>query len=428
MYSTTIASVAAFLGIVFIKNKKLYFLLMLVYVLPVVYQEILYRNKNYEFVNEYIYIISNLKESFDLYFYFILLIPVFSIFFERLIIRFTNPKSIKNTSSINIKNLIIKLNKRRAILIVIFYISVALLIISIDGIENLFFPPKRFFSINEKVTLASQFFINACYVLLYLIYRARFSKSSILFLALNFVIALLYPLSISSRAVVFVPLIIFCVELFIFRSKFMLFAMGFVCFFGYLFALTSRGNIGLDNFFSNAEKFLSVDYFLLIKSSIYNTFIGVSGLTLALDAVKFDLYSSSNPIDFLIYLSPIPSILLPAEVFSKVSYSGVFGFVNVGINVDLVSEMYLWFKSLGLSVAALILGLMFGITSYFLNKQANELIKFSAFFAFLYFLLLSQQAPLRAASRPMIYLLIILMVINIFNRFKSKRSFWRMVV
>jgi hypothetical protein len=147
--------------------------------------------------------------------------------------------------------------------------------------------------------------------------------------------------------------------------------------------------------------------------------LSISGL-MTLTATLSGLNSGSVDVNpdillFLLYISPVPSFLLPARIFEYTSLSQYLGIDPdvLGINVDLISESILWMSWYGPLCIGGVLGYIFSTIDFASkNRSSNIIVTSILFISSIYFIVLSSIASMRAASRLLVYSYLLLLAYN----------------
>ncbi|GAB6264345.1 hypothetical protein [Photobacterium sp. R1] len=280
---------------------------------------------------------------------------------------------------------------------VLYVISLFLFIVGAGGLEEFIFPKTRFEFDNEKIVNLA--YIISLLTLFYSLLRHYNYQQNHILIFCGLCYVLVYPMSLSGRAVVLPFVMIVIASYFSERglSKLKLLLLTFFISAFYINALYVRNNgIGIDNFILGFGKTYSdipliFDFFFATVSGFATTTLTHAGLADGTINIKPD------PLLFLLYISPIPSFILPTELF--VPYQSLtphFGF-SIGINSDIVSESILWFGSYGM----LLVGGIIGWIANFVDVRAlsKDIIAKLLFFSFTYLTLMSNIASMRASSR-----------------------------
>ncbi|WP_133638237.1 oligosaccharide repeat unit polymerase [Photobacterium lutimaris] len=289
------------------------------------------------------------------------------------------------------------------VVLTLYFLSFIMFIIGAGGINEFLFPVSRFNFSNEKI-------VNLAYIISLLTYfysllrHYNYRKNHVLVI-FGMLYVLIYPMSLSGRAVV-LPFVMMIIAAYFSDNGLgklkLLFLFSLISAF-YINALYVRNNgVGIDNFIigfvtTYEDIPFLFDFFFATVSGFATTTVTHSGLfDGTIDVIP-------NPILFLIYISPIPSLFLPTELF--VPYQSLtphFGF-SIGINSDIVSESMLWFGMNGVIFIGFILGWVTRYVDW--RTLSKDMIAKLIFFSYTYLILMSNIASMRASSRFIILFL-----------------------
>lgn len=303
-------------------------------------------------------------------------------------------------------------------LIMIFILNSCIFLYSV-GLDNLINPSGRFVGNYPKfINLTKAIFILELIIVLMKVYSSK-NKSGYTLLIVIFIFSLIYPMLISSRSVVF-PFIVFTAISIIFKHYKSAFISLFFSAVFLITALQDRADVGIYNFIlklnNGFENLFSILEILVNSMNSFMIFtLSLSGLSTG------GINISPNPLLFVLYLSPLPSVFLPSYTYKYQSLNAFYN-LGTGINADLLSELTFWFGPLFIYFFAFFLAyLMKKIdTELFLtkNKSINILYSFY-YFGFIIFTIMMTVASIRASSRLIIYVFIIHMFILILRKNKS---------
>lgn len=288
-----------------------------------------------------------------------------------------------------------------------------IMLLSINNLEQIISPVDRFFSDNPTVTNLALLLLYALFIVFYVFYANSENKNRFL-LILALAMCLFYPVLISSRSVVLPFLIMASVQLIVNKNYSMAFLHLTISVIFYITALLTRGELGIGNFITNMTSAVT------LGGDFFDIFIlSISGL-MTLTATLSGLNSGSvdaNPdiLLFLLYISPVPSFLLPARIFEYTSLSQYLGIDPdvLGINVDVISESILWMSWYGPLCTGGILGYIFSTIDFASkNRSSNIIVTSILFISSLYFIVLSSIASMRAASRLLVYSYLLFLAYN----------------
>lgn len=288
----------------------------------------------------------------------------------------------------------------------------AFYVLAMGGYDALLFPKNRFYvDLPAVKTLAL-----ACGLISLILY-GLFGKANpfvMLILAAN---AASYSFSISSRtsSIFFVlpSLIYFSKRRWLMGSTFF-----FLAIFLYVDAILGRSTLGVGRFWGLYHVFAILGDLYEVVFIFYDTFSALQTLTVAFSIGQ--LSSFPGCLEFLWYISPLPSSLLGIEKYRQFQSLSFHMGIDVGINSDIMSETYLWFGWAGSVVAGLL---------YFLIYRLIKSRDWKGFYpllvvAYIYFCVMSNVGSLRAASRPLVYVVSAYLLVAYSWRFACVCSGW----
>lgn len=269
--------------------------------------------------------------------------------------------------------------------------------LSSGGVVEFLNPVTRFKSNGFEV--ASYLYLISLLLLMvsaYLHYNLRPGRISVL---LMFFLAIIYPVTIAGRAVVLPFVLVLAIRYLSGRDISFPRFITFFCLISVLYinSLTVRNSdLGVLAYLSKipesaSDLFLILEYFFGSVSGFATTTLTLSGLA------DGQIATRPSPILYWLYISPLPSFVLPTDSFVEYqSLSKHFGF-TIGINSDIISESILWFGSFGVIVN----GLLLGYATYFTDMRSVKMniLSKALFFGYIYMILLSNIASIRASSR-----------------------------
>lgn len=232
------------------------------------------------------------------------------------------------------------------------------------------------------------------------------------------------PGSIDSSRSVAIPFILIFLS-FLQKRQFLLASLFFYfSFVAISAAFAGRGYPSYANYWNIFfEKLFLMDLFGYMKPAIQYSFPGLS--TIQASFLAPGEFSIDSVFSFLIYISPFPSWVLPDEIFSGLSLSYALGIDRsvLGINYDIFSEGIYWFGSdfafLYTMTLALMVVLPYYVSRKFFINPPKSLYVF-ILMANVWMLYGGQVFALRAATRPMIALLLVMCIVVFFRKYKFK--------
>ncbi|MCP5451750.1 MAG: hypothetical protein H6972_14625 [Gammaproteobacteria bacterium] len=323
--------------------------------------------------------------------------------------------SSKPASSIPSQDLKINISTKKknyGILLLIIGSILWLFVIDFDELIN----PTRRFSSNFPLLLSvSQWMILLSFIL-FLLRPSRdfFSK---IFAFLSLFIFLLYPISISSRAVG-IPFVILAIYYYLIKQR--LIAIFFI-WIGLVFfcsAIHTRGNLGFDQFFGNLILFL--DPFLLWETW-KETFPAIGTVALALEMFD-DYYEPFGILRFVIYISPLPSFLIPRSIFAGLGFTEYLNATNIGLNTDILSEWIFWFGFSGSLIGGSFLAILSGAPIFLVAKGyvRSMIYRLLMQIAILFYVMAGMSMSIRASSRLFTYTLFFIFINRAIRNYYKK--------
>ena len=191
-------------------------------------------------------------------------------------------------------------------------------------------------------------------------------------------------------------------------------------------AFAARSDPSYFNYWSFfVEAMISINIIDHLVVIIQYSFPGLT--TVQISMIAPGDFSFSNLIRFLLYISPIPSSVLPDSLFEGSSLSGSLGIDRslLGINQDIYSEGVYWF-GVGaawiytFSLAALVL-LPYCVASR-IKTLSRSNIYLACFIANIWMIVGGQVFTLRAGSRAVMALVILMIIFSFLRRFRIKRQ------
>lgn len=191
-------------------------------------------------------------------------------------------------------------------------------------------------------------------------------------------------------------------------------------------AFKVRGSPSYYNFWSSfANSAFEFDIISFLRVSFQYSFPGLSTIQAAMissGSLSFEAFC-----DFLIYLSPIPSSLLPSSLFDGLSLSYALGIdrSSLGINYDILSEGIFWFGVGGAWIFTLAAGLLTVLPYYVANRVlrgSNSSIYVLCLLANFWMVYGGMVFTLRAGSRAVWALALLMIVFSLVRRFRIRRN------
>lgn len=223
---------------------------------------------------------------------------------------------------------------------------------------------------------------------------------------------LIYPIAHSSRAAT-IPFVIVAIYYFYIRENFTkgLFYVGIsTLFLGS--SLYTRDNLGFINFLQNIF-FLLINPGVIVEKIMYIVpGIGTSSLAMEMMAEKWEF--DGGFLNFIAYISPIPSFLL-SEKFWELGYSVYLNVTYMGLNTDYISEWIWWFGFWGCIIAGLFTALVTLsplLLANFIKINRFQLMLMSI--SSLYFLMAGTSMSLRSSTRFLVYVIAFIVIKNYF--------------
>ncbi len=303
-------------------------------------------------------------------------------------------------------------------LIILFILNSFVLLYSI-GLDNLINPSGRFVGNYPKfINLTKAIYILELTIVTMKVYSSK-NKSGYILLIIIFIFSLIYPMLISSRSVVF-PFIVVSAISIIFKHYKNAFISLFFSLVFLITALHDRADVGVYNFILKLNN--GFENLFTILEILVNSMNSFMIFTLSLSGLSTGAINiNPNPLLFVLYLSPLPSVFLPSYTYKYQSLNAFYN-LGTGINADLLSELTFWFGPIFMYFFALFLAYLIKKidTELFLakNKGINILYSFY-YFGFIIFIIMMTVASIRASSRLIIYVFIIHMLILILRKNKN---------
>jgi hypothetical protein len=269
----------------------------------------------------------------------------------------------------------------------------ALYVLAMGGYEALLFPKNRFYvDLPTVKTLAL-----TCGLIAVIIY-GLFGKANPLVMLVLAANAALYSFSISSRT----SSIFFVLPSLIYFSKrrWMLgFLYFFLAIFLYIDAILGRSTLGIGRFLGLYDMAAVLGDLSEVVFIFYDTFSALQTLTIAFSIGQLSAFPAW--LEFALYISPIPSSLLDIGKYRQFQSLSFHMGIDIGINSDIMSETYLWFGWGGAFVAGFIYYALYRLIK---SKDWRGFYPLLVV-AFIYFCVMSNVGSLRAASRPLVYVI-----------------------
>jgi hypothetical protein len=284
-----------------------------------------------------------------------------------------------------------------------------------NDVDLILNPVNRFHSESGIFSNIAQLFLLAAMAIV--MFNTQNNPSMWLFVFLLLLFYLVYPVSISSRSAG-VPFIVMAAYFWYVRSNFVLSLIALVLTGVFVAAaLLSRGNLGIYHFF-----YILINNFnpLVVYDVIEKVFPGAGSTGLALE--MFESNETLGVGRFLLYISPVPSVLLPNQIFSEIGFTEYLGASNIGLNADIFSEWVFWFGSFGWVVGGGVFFLIVYLPVYLVHIGVIRTLVGRLFLqiSVVFFFLAGMSMQLRAASRIYVYVVVVYYVIYFLKRSVSR--------
>lgn len=286
-------------------------------------------------------------------------------------------------------------------------------------IKDIIRAESRFFSkYNYLINISSVIFLFTFIINLIISKKNKFNKLWILLSLIGF---LIYPVAHSSRAVA-VPFIIISLYNLFYNSNWKKFIVyGYLSFIFLGSSLYTRNELGLLNFLINLL-YLAINPIIIIENLMW-IMPGIGSTSLAMEMMAENWQFSGGLKNFLLYISPLPSIIL-SDDFWKLGYSEYLNVTYMGLNVDYISEWIWWFGYYGFIVGGFfsaLVSLSPLILCNFFVLTKNQFILIGIFS--IYFFMAGTSMSLRSSSRYLIYVIIIIFLSNfLIHFFKNEKK------
>lgn len=128
---------------------------------------------------------------------------------------------------------------------------------------------------------------------------------------------------------------------------------------------------------------------------------------------------------FLVWMLPIPSWLLDVKALAFSSLNDLLGVskARLGINSDIFSEAYWRFGFLGSILVPVYISSLIAFSYLYLSRFRNGVLLGAWWFTGLYIFLGGNVMSIRAATRPMVYLLLVVFLVEMIRRLLRSRQF-----
>lgn len=253
--------------------------------------------------------------------------------------------------------------------------------------------------------------------------RIKYSNLNITNFIIFFIIFIstIYPASTASRLVVVPILLQLIITLYKKNivSSFLYLCLSFV----FLYAsLASRGEPSFTNFYLSIFSIPFEKIYYVILNLISFSFPGSNTLEVILESnykFPFSYYY------FPLYISPIPSSLLPSDILYEMSLSYPLGINrdSFSLNFDIYTEGYYWFGYIGLFLWPFIVASLILISERILNSRFCErpfLVHIFSHLSIYYLMFGCMVFTLRAGSRMLFVVIIFALLIKLFSKLKFK--------